>query len=77
MVRWSLVLSGAIATGGAVLAAQAAGADLAYVGSPFIATEEANAPDDYKQGIVEAGQRMSSTPTSSLAFTAIICGLRS
>ena len=50
-----LVLSGAIATGGAVLAAQAAGADLAYVGSPFIATEEANAPDDYKQGIVEAG----------------------
>src|SRR6478672_4627341 len=50
-----LILSGAIANGGAVLAAQAAGADLAYVGSPFIATEEANAPDDYKQGIVEAG----------------------
>ena len=36
-----LILSGAIANGGAVLAAQAAGADLAYVGSPFIATEEA------------------------------------
>jgi nitronate monooxygenase len=50
-----LILSGAIANGGAVLAAQAAGADLAYVGSPFIATEEANAPDDYKQGIVGAG----------------------
>jgi nitronate monooxygenase len=50
-----LVLSGAIATGGAVLAAQAAGADLAYVGSSFIATEEANAPDAYKQAIVEAG----------------------
>jgi nitronate monooxygenase len=50
-----LILSGAIANGGAVLAAQAAGADLAYVGSPFIATEEANAPDAYKQGIVEAG----------------------
>ena len=50
-----LILSGAIATGGAVLAAQAAGADLAYVGSPFIATEEARATDDYKQGIVEAG----------------------
>ncbi|GAA4716885.1 nitronate monooxygenase [Sphingomonas lutea] len=47
-----LLLSGSIATGGAVLAAQAAGADLAYIGSPFIATEEARASDDYKQGIV-------------------------
>jgi len=50
-----LVLSGAIASGGAVLAAKAAGADLAYVGSPFIATEEANAGDDYKQSIVNSG----------------------
>jgi nitronate monooxygenase len=50
-----LILSGAIANGGAVLAAQAAGADLAYVGSPFIATEEANAPGGYKQAIVESG----------------------
>ena len=50
-----LVLSGAIANGGAVLAAQAAGADLAYVGSAFIATEEANAPDRYKQAIVDGG----------------------
>jgi len=50
-----LILSGAIANGGSVLAAQAAGADLAYVGSPFIATEEANAPDAYKQAIVEGG----------------------
>ena len=50
-----LVLSGAIANGGSVLAAQAAGADLAYVGSPFIATEEANAPDQYKQAIVDSG----------------------
>ena len=48
-----LALSGAIATGGAVLAAQAMGADLAYIGSPFIATDEARAEDDYKQGIVE------------------------
>ena len=48
-----LALSGSIATGGAVLAAQAAGADLAYIGSPFIATEEARASDDYKQGIVD------------------------
>ena len=55
--RWfdgPLVLSGAIATGGAILAAQAMGADLAYIGSPFIATPEANSSDDYKQGIVEA-----------------------
>ena len=50
-----LILSGAIATGGAVLAAQAAGADLAYVGSPFIATEEANAAEAYKQSIVDSG----------------------
>jgi nitronate monooxygenase len=38
-----------------VLAAEAAGADLAYVGSPFIATDEANASDDYKQAIVASG----------------------
>jgi len=50
-----LILSGAIANGGSILAAQAAGADLAYVGSPFIATEEANAPDGYKQAIVDSG----------------------
>jgi len=49
-----LVLSGAIATGGAVLAAQAAGADFAYIGSAFIATEEAKASDAYKQTIVDA-----------------------
>jgi len=51
----ALILSGAIANGGAVLAAQAAGADLAYVGSPFIATDEAHAPDAYKQAIVDSG----------------------
>jgi nitronate monooxygenase len=38
-----------------VLAAEAAGADLAYVGSPFIAAEEANAPDGYKQAVVAGG----------------------
>jgi nitronate monooxygenase len=48
-----LVLSGAIATGGAVLAARAIGADLAYIGSAFIATDEANAAAAYKQMIVE------------------------
>jgi nitronate monooxygenase len=50
-----LVLSGAIANGASILAAKAAGADLAYVGSPFIATEEANAPEAYKQAIIEGG----------------------
>lgn len=48
-----LALSGAIANGGAILAARACGADLAYIGSPFIATDEANAVDAYKAGIVE------------------------
>jgi nitronate monooxygenase len=48
-----LVLSGSIATGDAVLAAQAMGADLAYIGSAFIATHEARASDAYKQAIVD------------------------
>ena len=48
-----LALSGSIATGGAILAAQAMGADFAYIGSAFIATEEARAIDAYKQAIVE------------------------
>ena len=50
-----LVLSGAIAHGRSILAAQAMGADLAYIGSPWIATTEANAPDGYKQAIVAGG----------------------
>ena len=55
--RWydgPLLLSGAIANGAAILAAQAMGADLAYIGSPFIATREANAAEDYKQMIVDS-----------------------
>ncbi len=48
-----LALSGSIATGGAVLAAQAMGADFAYIGSAFIATEEARASEAYKQAIVD------------------------
>jgi len=47
-----LALSGSIASGDAILAAQAMGADLAYIGSAFIATDEARASDDYKQMIV-------------------------
>ena len=49
-----LALSGAIATGDAVLAAQAMGADFAYIGSAFIATDEARASDAYKQMIVDS-----------------------
>jgi nitronate monooxygenase len=50
----ALALSGAIATGGAVLAAQAMGADFAYIGSAFIATDEARASAAYKQCIVDS-----------------------
>jgi nitronate monooxygenase len=49
-----VALSGSIASGGAVLAAQAMGADFAYIGSAFIATEEARASDAYKQAIVDS-----------------------
>ncbi|THT98748.1 nitronate monooxygenase [Lampropedia puyangensis] len=54
--RWfdgPLALSGSIATGDAVLAAQAMGADFAYMGSAFIATEEAHASAEYKQALVD------------------------
>ncbi len=50
-----IALSGSIATGGAVLAAEAMGADFGYIGSPFIAAHEANASDDYKNAIVNYG----------------------
>lgn len=48
-----LLLSGSIANGGAVLAAEAMGADMAYIGSPFIGTFEARATDEYKQAIAD------------------------
>ncbi len=63
-----LALSGAIATGGAVLAAQAMGADFAYIGSAFIATEEANAAADYKQAIVDSA-------ASDIVYTNLITGV--
>lgn len=50
-----VALSGSISTGGAVLAAEAMGADFGYIGSAFIATDEANATDSYKQAIVDYG----------------------
>lgn len=49
-----LALSGSIATGDSILAAEAMGADFAYIGSPFIATEEARAEEAYKQMIVDS-----------------------
>jgi nitronate monooxygenase len=55
--RGPLALSGAIASGDAILAAQAAGADFGYIGSAFIATEEARADEAYKQMIVQSSSR--------------------
>jgi len=63
-----LALSGAIATGGGILAARAAGADLAYIGSPFIATHEANAASAYKQAIVDA-------TASDIVYTNLFTGV--
>jgi nitronate monooxygenase len=63
-----LVLSGAIANGGAVLAAQAMGADLAYIGSAFIATAEANADPGYKQMIVDSA-------ADDIIYTNLITGV--
>ena len=65
--RWfdgPLLLSGAIASGRSILAAQAMGADLAYIGSAFIATKEANAVEGYKQHDHRVRRRATScTPT--------------
>ena len=69
--RWfdgPLVLSGAVASGRAVLAAQAMGADLGYVGSAFIATEEANASAAYKQMIVDSS-------ASDIVYTDLFTGV--
>ena len=63
-----VALSGAIATGSAVLAAQAMGADLAYVGSAFIATQEANAGAAYKQAIVDG-------TADSIVYTNLVSGV--
>ena len=63
-----LALSGAIATGRAVLAAQAAGADFGYIGSAFIATKEARAVEGYKRMITECGG-------SDIVYTNLITGV--
>lgn len=64
-----LLLSGCIATGGAILAAQAMGADLAYIGSAFIATDEANAPLAYKQMVVDSD-------AEDILYTDMFTGIR-
>ncbi|MCD6663980.1 MAG: nitronate monooxygenase family protein [Comamonas sp.] len=69
--RWfdgPVALSGAIATGGAVLAAQAMGADLAYIGSAFIATHEARAQEAYKQAIVDG-------TSDDIVYTSLFTGV--
>lgn len=63
-----ILLSGAIATGQAVLAAQAMGADLAYIGTRFIATEEANAASAYKQMLVEGA-------ASDIVYSSLFTGI--
>ncbi|MDP9096165.1 MAG: nitronate monooxygenase family protein [Pseudomonadota bacterium] len=63
-----LALSGAIANGSAVLAAQAMGADFAYIGTAFIATDEANAVDEYKASLVEG-------TAESIVYTNLITGV--
>lgn len=63
-----LALSGAIATGDAILAAQAMGADLAYIGSAFIATTEANAAQGYKDMIVDSD-------AADIVYTNVISGV--
>jgi nitronate monooxygenase len=63
-----VALSGSIATGSAVLAAQAMGADFAYIGSAFIATEEANAAPEYKQMLVDSA-------ASDIVYTNLITGV--
>jgi nitronate monooxygenase len=50
----TIILSGAMSQGNDVLAAQAIGADLAYLGTRFLATQEANAPDNYKQMLIDS-----------------------
>ena len=63
-----VALSGAIATGGAVLAAQAMGANFAYIGSAFIATEEANASPEYKAMLVAGA-------AEDIVYTNLITGV--
>ena len=64
----TIVLSGAMSTGADILAAQALGADLAYMGTRFIATAEANASDAYKRMIVDSGPE-------DIVYTPVVSGI--
>jgi nitronate monooxygenase len=66
--KGTIVLSGALSSGRSILAAQAVGADLAYIGTRFIATEEANASEHYKRMIVE-------TKASDIVYTPLFTGV--
>ena len=68
MFDGAIILSGAIANGGSILAAQAMGADLAYMGTRFIATREAHAADSYKKAIVDA-------QAADIIYTALFTGV--
>ena len=63
-----LALSGSIATGGAILAAQAMGADLAYIGSRWLATKESNVSEEYRNAIVESA-------ASDIVYTNLFTGV--
>lgn len=65
----TIILAGAITSGGDVLAAQAIGADLAYMGTRFIAVREANAPDEYKQMIVASA-------AEDVVYTSLFSGVK-
>ena len=78
----TILLAGALSTGSDVLAAQAMGADLAYLGTRFIATTEALVSDDYKKLIVDSGAgdivytpAISSIPASFLRGSIVAAGL--
>lgn len=64
----TIILSGAMSTGADVLAARALGADLAYLGTRFIATEEANAPPEYKRMLVESS-------AEDIVYTSLFSGV--
>ena len=66
--KGTIILSGSITTGRAMLAAQAVGADLAYMGTRFIATAEANAPAGYKQMLID-------TAAADIVYTSLFSGM--
>ena len=64
----TIILSGAMSTGADVLAARALGADLAYLGTRFIATDEGNAPGDYKQMLIDSA-------AEDIVYTSLFSGV--